>query len=74
MITIPLKLKYRNPNLRIIKTKEVGEPESGTMIFMGTKNQANPGSAVNGRIAGMRPKHSKTNKKIAPRKRAYGPF
>lgn len=34
----------------------------------------NPGSANNGRIAGLPAKHKKTRKTIKPRRRAYGPF
>lgn len=59
---IPLKLKHRNPDRRILHRP--GDPPEGTLVFkagrFGSKTQ-NAGKAVKGST-------------IRPRKRAYGPW
>jgi len=63
MITPPLKLKYRNPNKR--KSPCKGEPPEGTWVYSSGKQiPAKP--RTNSGVA--------AKKKLAPRRKAYGPF
>lgn len=65
MLLIPLKLKHRNPNARILRRAGV-DPPDGTMTFSGGKHKAVSSNA------GMKGKRITAGHGV--RRRAYGPF
>ena len=60
---MPLKLKYRNPNCRLLQRAGV-DPPGGTWTFAAGKNKATVSNSGKGSIV----------KTIAPRRKSYGPW
>lgn len=77
MVSMPLKLKYNNPDKLRIFLRETGEPESGTLIWRAKKWRPNPGQNGNGRagqFGAFWKKKSSLKQGYGARRRSYGPF
>lgn len=63
-VLIPLRLKHRNPNCRLMRREGI-DPPGGTLVFNGGKYKARSSNAGS---------KDKAVRSLRPRQRAWGPW